>query len=210
VYRPAHFKEERPGVLYDLMRRAPLATLVLATDEGLEANPLPLLLRESEAGVVLAGHVARTNPVWKQPARGEALALFSGPEGYVSPSAYPSKKTDGEVVPTWNYVAVHAHGTLRWIEDDAWLWQLLQDLTDEHERGRAEPWRASDAPPKFTAGLRRAIVGFELRVTRLEGKLKLGQNRTRADREGVIAELSERGDEASRALAAAMQAALDG
>jgi transcriptional regulator len=209
MYRPAFFSEQRAGVLSALMRAAPFAHLVLVTEGGLEANGLPLLVREQEGGLVLAGHVARSNPVWQMDVRGEALAIFSGPQGYVSPSAYASKKQHGKVVPTWNYVMVHAYGALRWVHDDDWLAQLLEALTDEHEAGRPEPWRVSDAPAAFTAGLRQAIVGLELRVTRLEGKLKLGQNRTRADREGVIAELRARGDDASAALAEAMQAALD-
>jgi transcriptional regulator len=209
MYRPAFFREERAEVLSALMRAAPFAHLVLVTDGGLEANGLPLLLREQEGGLVLAGHVARSNPVWQMDVRGEALAIFSGPQGYVTPSAYASKPQHGKVVPTWNYVMVHAYGTLRWVHDDDWLAQLLEALTDEHEAGRPEPWRVSDAPAVFTAGLRQAIVGLELRVTRLEGKLKLGQNRSRADREGVIAELRSRGDEASVALAEAMQAVLD-
>lgn len=209
MYRPAQFREERTEVLSALMRAAPFAHLVLATERGLEANGLPLHLREQEGALVLAGHVASSNPVWQMEVRGEALAIFSGPQGYVTPSAYPSKKRHGKVVPTWNYVMVHAYGTLSWVHDDAWLAQLLSALTDEHEAGRAEPWRVGDAPAAFTAGLRQAIVGLELRVTRLEGKLKLGQNRTRADRDGVIADLRARGDEASLALAEAMQAVLE-
>jgi transcriptional regulator len=217
MYVPAHFKEETAGVLQALMRAAPLASLVIATEQGLEANMLPLLLREGTAGtgvaggggLLLVGHVARANPLWKAPARGEALAIFSGPQGYVSPSAYASKREHGKVVPTWNYVAVHAHGPIRWIEDDAWLAALLDELTNAHEAGRAEPWRVSDAPADFTAATRRGIVGLEMSVTRLEGKLKLNQNRSLADRQGVIAELRQRGDEASNALADAMQAALD-
>jgi transcriptional regulator len=210
MYLPTHFKEQRPAILHAVMRAAPLASLVIATDAGLEANLIPLLLRQSPAGLLLVGHVAKSNPVWKMSSRGEALAIFSGPEAYVSPSAYPSKKEGGKVVPTWNYVSVHAHGSLRWVHDDEWLAELLQQLTDEHEAGRPEPWRVSDAPAAFSASLRQAIVGLEISVTRLEGKLKLGQNRSRADREGVIAELRQRGDEASAAVADAMQAALDG
>lgn len=210
MYRPAHFDEGRQEVLRALMRAAPFAHLVMATERGLEANGLPLLVREHEGGLTLVGHVARSNPVWQIATNGEVLAIFNGPEGYVTPSAYPSKKEHGKVAPTWNYVIVHAYGTLRWVHDDAWLAQLLEELTDEHEAGRAERWRVSDAPAAFTAGLRKAIVGLELSVTRLEGKLKLSQNRTRADRQGVIAELRAQGDEASLALAQAMQAALEG
>jgi transcriptional regulator len=210
MYVPASFKEERPEVLHAWMRRSPLATVVVATDSGLEANPVPLLLREGSAGMTLVGHVARSNPVWKTAPRGEALALFAGPQAYISPSSYASKREHGEVVPTWNYVAVHAHGPLRWVQDESWLGELVAQLTNEHEASRAEPWRVSDAPPAFTAGLLRAIVGLEIQVTRLTGKLKLGQNRTRPDRESAIAALLQRGDEASRALAEAMQVALDG
>jgi transcriptional regulator len=215
MYCPAHFREERAVVLQALMRAAPFASLVIATEQGLEANLLPLLLREGppgagDTGLMLVGHVARANPIWKKPARGEALAIFSGPQGYISPSAFASKKEHGKVVPTWNYVTVHAHGPIRWIEDDAWLAAFLEELTNEHEAGRAEPWRVSDAPADFTAATRRGIVGLEIPVTRLEGKLKLNQNRSLADRQSVIAELRQRDDEASNALAEAMQAALDG
>jgi transcriptional regulator len=210
MYVPASFREERPEVLYASMRRAPLATLVIATDAGLEANPVPLLVREGDTGVTLVGHVARSNPVWKMSPRGEALALFAGPQGYITPSSYASKRESGEVVPTWNYVTVHAEGVLRWIHDEVWLAELVEQLTNEHEAGRTEPWHVNDAPPGFTAGLLRAIVGLEIQVTRLTGKLKLGQNRTRADRESAIAELRQRGDDTSRELADAMQAALDG
>lgn len=209
MYRPVLFREDRRDVLCALMRRAPLATIVSHTDDGLSANLVPLLLRQQESGLVLAGHVARSNTMHAVPIHGEVLVLFAGPEGYVSPSAYPSKREGGEVVPTWNYIAVQARGRLRWIDDDAWLERLLEELTDEHESARAEPWRVSDAPQSFTRELRRAIVGLEIEIARLEGKLKLGQNRTRADREGVIAELRQRGDGDSLALADAMQAVLD-
>jgi len=210
LYLPLQFKEERPQVLRALMRGAPLASLVVATEQGLEANLVPLLLREVGEELVLVGHLAHANPIWQQPIRGEALALFAGPQGYISPSAYASKREHGKVVPTWNYVAVHAHGSLRWVHDDRWLESLLEELTNEHEAGRAHPWRVSDAPEPFTRGLRSAIVGLELTITRLEGKLKLGQNRSLADRESVIAELRHAGDEASLALAVAMQQALGG
>jgi len=209
MYIPKTFEEKRPELLRAWMRAAPLASLVMTTDAGLEANLVPLLLRESDAGLTLVGHVARGNPLWKRQAHGEVLALFHGPQGYITPSAYASKREHGEVVPTWNYVVVQAHGQLRWVHDAAWLRQLVEQLTHEHEASRAEPWHVSDAPPAFTTELLGAIVGLELQVTRLAGKLKLGQNRTRADRESAIAELRT-GNEAARALAEAMQAALDG
>lgn len=209
MYRPAHFDEGRPEVLLSVMRASPLACLVVSTDGGLEANHLPLVVREGEGGWCLAGHVAKSNPVWKAAVLGEGVAIFSGPQAYVTPSAYASKKVDGKVVPTWNYVAVHAYGRVRWVHDDEWLARLLEELTRERELGRAEPWHVSDAPAEFTAGLRRAIVGVEISVARLEGKLKLGQNRARADRESVIADFRQRGDEASLAMAEAMAATLE-
>jgi transcriptional regulator len=204
MYVPTAFNEQRAEVLHDLIRAAPFATLVVPTAQGLEANHIPLLLR-LEGGARLVGHVARANPVWKLEPTGEALAVFGGAQGYVSPSAYASKAEHGKVVPTWNYVVVHAHGRLRWIEEDAWLAALLEDLTGAHEAARPEPWQVSDAPADFVARTRQGVVGLELVITRLEGKLKLSQNRSLADREGVVALLERQGDAASLALARAMR-----
>jgi len=208
VYLPPHFIEARPEVLRALIGAAPLATLIVPTAQGLEVNHVPLSLRKGPTGDTLAGHVAKANPVWKHEPIGEALAIFSAAQGYVSPSGYPSKAEHGKVVPTWNYVVVHAHGSLRWIDDDGWLMALVEELTEAHEGSREVPWKVSDAPASFMSQVRRAIVGLELRITRLEGKFKLSQNRSRADREGVIAWLTEQGDAASLALAEAMRAAL--
>lgn len=164
-------------MLHDAVRHIGLATLVTA---GLEANHLPMLLD----GHVLRGHVARANPVWKQGAGG-ALAIFLGPHAYVSPSWYPSKAETGKAVPTWNYITVHARGSLRWIQDGDWLRAHVTAMSDAHEAGRAEPWKVSDAPASYVDGLLRAIVGFELRIESLEGKYKLSQNRDASDRDGV-------------------------
>ncbi len=208
MYLPPAFVPADTTPLHALMRAAPLATLVVPTAAGLQANPLPLQLREDAQGWVLAGHVARANPVWQAPATGEALAIFSGAQGYVSPGWYPSKAAHGKAVPTWNYATVHAHGSLRWIDDAAWLRQFLEGLTEAHEAGQAHPWRMSDAPEDFIAQMLQAIVGLELRITRLEGKFKLSQNRPAADQQGVLAGLQQQGDAGSAALAQAMQAAL--
>jgi transcriptional regulator len=194
MYLPTHFTETRPELLHALMREHPLATLVVPTAAGLVANPLPLMLRESGDGLKLVGHVARANDVWRQPPAGEALAVFTAAQGYVSPAWYPSKAEHGKVVPTWNYATVHAHGTLRWIDDTAWLHELVSALTDRHEALRAKPWHVSDAPDDYVQQMLRAIVGLELTVTRLEGKFKLSQNRAAADREGVVQGLSAQGD----------------
>jgi transcriptional regulator len=177
MYIPDHFREDRPEVLHDAMRRIGFATLVT---QDLEANHLPMLLQDG----MLRGHVARANPVWKAGA-GEALAIFLGPHAYVSPSWYPSKAETGKAVPTWNYLTVHARGSIRWIQDADWLRAHVTALSAAHEAGRPEPWAITDAPASYVDGLLRAIVGFELMAATLEGKWKLSQNRDAADRAGV-------------------------
>jgi transcriptional regulator len=177
MYVPDHFREDRPEVLHDAMRRIGFATLVT---QGLEANHLPMLVGEG----VLRGHVARANPVWKQ-GSGDALAIFLGPHAYVSPNWYPSKAETGKAVPTWNYLTAHARGTITWIQDADWLRAHVGALSETHEAGRAEPWAIGDAPASYVDGLLRAIVGFELTIAKLEGKWKLSQNRDAADRAGV-------------------------
>jgi len=185
MYIPDHFREDRPDILRDAVRRIGFATL--ATQDGknsLDANHLPMLLQENGDGNVLRGHVARANPVWKK-AKGQALAIFLGPHAYVSPNWYPSKAETGKAVPTWNYITVHARGHIRWIQDADWLRAHVTALSDVHEAGRAEPWKVGDAPASYVDSLLRAIVGFELTIETLEGKYKLSQNRDAADREGV-------------------------
>jgi transcriptional regulator len=177
MYVPDHFREDRPEVLQDAMRRIGFATLVT---QGLEANHLPMLLQDG----MLHGHVARANPVWKAGA-GEALAVFLGPHAYVSPNWYPSKAETGKAVPTWNYLTVHARGAINWIQDTDWLRAHVTALSATHETGREEPWAIGDAPASYVDGLLRAIVGFELTIKNLEGKWKLSQNRDAADRAGV-------------------------
>ncbi|HVW74511.1 MAG TPA: FMN-binding negative transcriptional regulator [Rhizomicrobium sp.] len=177
MYVPDHFREDRPERLRDAMRAISFATLVTS---GLEANHLPLLLD----GGVLRGHVARANPVWKA-GDGTALAIFLGPQAYVSPNLYPSKAETGKAVPTWNYIAVHARGPIRWIQDAGWIRKLVSDLTDAHEAPRPDSWAVSDAPEGYVDAMVRAIVGFELTIETLEGKYKLSQNREARDRAGV-------------------------
>ncbi|MCU0760474.1 MAG: FMN-binding negative transcriptional regulator [Steroidobacteraceae bacterium] len=188
MYVPAHFRESRPEVLHDFMRRHPLAAVVVRTPQGLEANHVPLQL-SVEAGIArLRGHVARANPVWRQALPEEpALAIFTGADAYVSPSWYPSKRVHGKVVPTWNYAAVHASGPVRFVEDAAWLRVLVGELTDAHESRRAEPWKVEDAPGDYVGEMLRAIVGLEIEVRELAGKFKASQNREARDREGVAA-----------------------
>ena len=182
MYNPPHFREERIEVLHDFIRAHPLAALVTAGPAGLEANHLPLIL-DVDAGV-LRGHVSRANTIWKE-SRPEALAIFTGPDHYISPSWYPSKQEHGRVVPTWNYTAVHVRGTLNFFEDATRLRAIVEELTAIHEAEFPQPWKVADAPPEFVEGLLKAIVGFELQIASLEGKWKASQNRPEADRVSV-------------------------
>lgn len=208
MYQPSHFRVDDTAALHALMREHPLATLVVPTADGADINHLPLHL-DADRGV-LVGHVARANPVWQMAPTGPAVAVFQGPQAYITPNWYATKREHGKVVPTWNYAVVHVHGTPRWITADtpdgeAWLHALLHKLTDHHEAAHRErvaaqghqapaAWGVDDAPADYLATMRRAIVGFELPIDRLEGKFKLSQNRPAVDRDGVIAGLRERGE----------------
>jgi transcriptional regulator len=199
MYNPPQFREERPEILAEAIRRIAFATLVSEGQNGLIANHLPFLL-DMERGV-LRGHVARANPVWKDARTDrEALVIFLGPDAYITPSWYATKAQTGKVVPTWNYLTVHARGRLEFFDDAERLRALVSDLTDRHEGERAQPWAVSDAPCDYIDTMLRAIVGVELRITRLEGKWKMSQNRDAADREGVRAGLGAEKPDVARHL----------
>ena len=195
MYVPAHFAEERIDVLHDTIERIALGTLVSGGDGRLEATHLPFLLdRDRGPAGTLVGHVAKANRQWTRAAGGPALVTFLGPEGYVSPSAYPSKATSGgKVVPTWNYVAVHVSGVVHTVDDPGRLLEIVTRLTERHEAGRREPWAVSDAPDDFVAAMLRGIVGIEIPIDSIEGKWKLSQNRDEADRRGGVADLAGTG-----------------
>jgi transcriptional regulator len=204
VYIPKHFEEKRVPVLHAFMAAHPFATLVTMSAAGLIASHIPIVLERdgTELGV-LRGHLSRANPQWRGAVPGvEALAIFHGPEQYITPAWYPEKVETGKVVPTWNYVAVHAYGPLRIVEDAAWLREHLETLTNAHEAQRPEPWRVSDAPEEYVATMAKGIVGFELPVTRLEGKWKVSQNRSEEDRRGIQAGLDALGTPEGSAMQA--------
>ncbi len=198
MYLPAHFKEERGAVLQSLMREHPLATLVTLNEQGLTAGHLPLEYDPEPAPWgTLRGHLARANPQWRDFRREvDALAVFHGPQGYISPALYPSKQQGGMVVPTWNYAVVHASGPLRTIDDSTWLRQLVTRLTEHQEAQRTNPWHVADAPEAYLEKMLAAIVGIEISVRRLDGKWKMSQNRPAPDRAGVISGLRETHDPA--------------
>ena len=194
MYLPAHFEETRIEVLHALMHEHPFATLVAHGADGLTANHLPLhLAAETGPFGALQGHIARANPLWQKFADEEVLVIFHGPQAYVTPSWYETKREHGKAVPTWNYAVVHAHGRLRAIDDPGWLRRQLETLVTHHENAFAEPWQIGDAPPEYIDIMLAAIVGIEIIITDLKGKWKISQNQPVANRNGVVAGLREQG-----------------
>ncbi|MBU0748383.1 MAG: FMN-binding negative transcriptional regulator [Gammaproteobacteria bacterium] len=195
------FQVTDAATLQALVRAQPLATLVIAHEGTLHANHIPLYL-DPDRGPhgTLIGHVARANGVWPLLPQ-QAVAVFHGPQAYVSPSWYPSKAIDGKQVPTWNYAAVHAHGTLCAVDDPVRLRAILHTLSERHEAHRANPWRIDDAPPDYIHQLLRAIVGIEMPVDRWEGIWKVSQNRSDTDRVGVVQGLLAEGTPAAHDMA---------
>lgn len=209
LYLPAQFNETRPEVMHALMRSHPLCTLVTQCDSGLVANHVPMqTIAEPTPLGCIRGHIARANPLWREyRAETQALAIFQGPQVYISPSSYPSKAETGEVVPTWNYAVVHASGTLQFIQDVGWLRDFVAGLTQTHEALRSMPWKVDDAPAPYIDKMLSLIVGFEFSIATLSGKWKMSQNRSPADREGVMRSLQNSDDADSHEMAAMLAAA---
>jgi transcriptional regulator len=205
MYVPSHFEEARVPELHAAIRRIALGTLVSVGVDGLIASHVPMLIEPAPAPFgTLIGHVARANPHWRVAPGAEALAMFLGPNAYVTPSWYQTKRETGKVVPTWNYLAVHAYGPLTFFDDPVRLLGVVTRLTESQEGRRAAPWSVSDAPPDFVQGMLRAIVGFELPIARLEGKWKMNQNRSAADRAGTVEGLKREGGPAEATVADVM------
>ena len=206
MYNPAAFREDDTARLHQLMADTRVAILVTHDENGLQASHLPLLLRsEQGANGTLVGHLARANPQWRALQGGaEAMVILPGADAYVSPAFYPAKAEHGKVVPTWNYVAVHAYGVAEVFSDAPRLLEVVTGLTDKHEAGRAAPWAVTDAPADYIDKMLGAIIGFALPIARLEGKRKLSQNRSAEDINGVREGLSASGDAKDRELAQLM------
>ena len=187
MYVPRAFAVDDVPILHQQMLATPLPVLVTHASQGLIASHVPLLLSPDEGACgTLYGHLARANPHWKALAEGaEALVIFAGEQAYISPSFYPGKAEHGKAVPTWNYLAVHAYGTAEVFDDAERLLALVSRLSSKHEADRSEPWSVSDAPADYIDSMLKAIVGFRLPITRLDGKRKLSQNRDAADQAGV-------------------------
>ena len=207
MYLPPYHVETDVAVMQALIMAHPLGTWVTSGDQGLIANHIPFILdaRRGPHGTLRA-HVARANPVWRAMEGGtDSLVIFQGPQSYITPTWYPGKQIDGKVVPTWNYTVVHARGVAHAIEDAVWIHQLVTDLTQANESSNPQPWQVSDPPADFIAQMAKAIVGIEIALTGLEGKWKLSQDETLADRQGTVAGLAAQGDTNATALAHLIQ-----
>lgn len=203
MYIPPAFRDDDLPSIHATIHASRLATLVTATATGIIGTPLPLMIDPAEGQYgTLYGHVAKANEQWRIPPIGEALAIFMGPDAYVTPSWYPAKREHGKVVPTWNYVTIHAYGIAEFFEDADRLLAVVTRLTNHHEAKRAERWEVSDAPAPFIESQLKGIVGLRLPITRLEGKRKLSQNRAALDRQGVATGLAESTNPADQAMAA--------
>ncbi|MGB6537049.1 MAG: FMN-binding negative transcriptional regulator [Xanthobacteraceae bacterium] len=194
MYQPDHFRVDDAGQMHALMRARPFATLISAGSLGLYASHLPTVLKDEGPHGVVECHLARANPHCQDlDGEHEALMIFHGAEGYVTPNWYPSKAQHGKVVPTWNYAVVHAYGRPQVMADADWLRRHVTELTAQQERGEARPWAVSDAPESYLNVMLRGIVGFRFAISRLEGKWKMSQNREMGDRGGVVQGLQRRG-----------------
>ena len=196
MYAPPPYRVDDLDRLYAHMDAFPFATLVRNATGGPAVAYLPLALSKSASGdAVLLGHLAKANPFWQRTEGAEVVALFSGPDGYISPSHYPSKSVHGKVVPTWNYVRVEARGRLSIETSPDRMRHYIDAPTTMMERRRENPWSANDAPADFINNLANAIVGIRIDIVSLEGSWKLDQRKAAADREGAIAGLRSEGNE---------------
>lgn len=207
MYTPPSFAELDRDAIHAMIDEFKLAQFITATEAGPLCTPLPMFLdlSEGECGV-LYGHLARPNPQWHTPCLGDALAVFSGPDAYITPSWYASKAEHGKVVPTWNYSSVQVSGPAEFFDEPDRLHAIVTRLTELHEGRRERPWSVDDAPAKFVQAQLRGIVGVKMTIRTLKGKRKLSQNRSEADRAGVVRGLAESSDAIDRIVAGQMNA----
>lgn len=192
MYNPSPFKQQDDQQLKGFITQYPLATLVSINSSGLEANHIPLYFIEEAGKLLLRGHIAKANPLWKEAGdKSQVLIIFQGPQSYISPNWYPSKKEHGKVVPTWNYACVHLSGEISFISDNAWKLDMLNTLTNKSERHQAAPWKVADSPEGYIERLMAGIVGIEISLSSMQGKWKMSQNKSDSDHQGVVDGLSE-------------------
>jgi transcriptional regulator len=203
MFTPKKFKQENVDDLVQLIQQHPFATLITHSEGGLEATHLPMFVVKKADGFCLKAHIAKANPLWKSVKNGaEVLITFHGPNGYISPNHYPTKKQTGKAVPTWNYVVVHVKGAIAFIHDPDWIYNAIDTLTNIHESGQAQPWSIKDAPDEYIQKMIPAIVGIEIEVTSMEGQWKLSQNQPEVNQHGVVAGLAQSADSNSVKVAA--------
>jgi transcriptional regulator len=211
MYIPKAFREDRDDRLYELLEAHPFASVITAGGSGLMASHIPMALEREAIGSgrpmgLLTGHLSRANPQWRDLAEnGEALAIFSGPQHYITPNWYPEKHETGRVVPTWNYAVVHVYGRVEVVEDAEWLLAHLEGLTNVHEAKSPTPWKITDAPAEYVASQVKGIVGLRMSIERMEGKWKVSQNRAEQDRQGVAKGLGELNTPESKAMKALVE-----
>lgn len=203
MHIPSKFNKDNTEELIALMREYPFATLVTHTlENGIDAHHIPVSVLEVDKRLCIRAHVSIANPVWKAiPDGSNVLVIFNGPNCYISPNHYPTKKETGKAVPTWNYVVVHAKGKLSFIQNEEWIRQAIDTLTSEHESTQSEPWSISDAPEPYIQKMLQAVVGLEIEVESIEGQWKLSQNQPELNQHGVIAGLSKNQNTHSESIA---------
>jgi transcriptional regulator len=202
MHIPRRFEQNDPIQLKELINNYSFATLVTNSESGLEANHIPFFLNTSNGRDILQGHIAKVNQLWRNlKDKSEVLVVFSGPNCYISPNYYPTKRETGKVVPTWDYVTVHVKGILSFIHDDHWLYNIIDNLANQHEAGQPIPWSISDAPEEYIQKMLPAIVGLEIEILSLTGQWKVSQNQPEQNKQGIVASLSQKSDSDSQKIA---------
>ncbi len=202
MYIPKKFEQSDPAALKAFIAEYPFATLITHSTLGVEANHIPLMLKQVGGKDALQGHIAKANPLWKNiDEKAEVLVVFNGPNCYVSPNYYPTKVENGRAVPTWNYVAVHVKGAISFINDHRWNFNLLDSLTHQHEAQQPEPWSIEDAPKEYIAKMLPAIVGIEVDITSITGKWKVSQNQPEINKQGIFNALSDKTESNAKEIA---------
>jgi transcriptional regulator len=196
MHIPNKFKQKEETQLKEVIRKHPFATLITHSESGMEVNHFPVILANIDGNEVIQAHIARVNKIWESVQNGsEVLLIFNGPNCYISPNYYPTKKESGKAVPTWNYVVVHLKGKISFIHDNEWVYNMLNELTNEHESNQEIPWSISDAPDTYINKMLPAIVGIEISIDSIEGQWKLSQNQPDINKLGVVKGLFENGDD---------------
>lgn len=206
MHIPKIFNQDDGALLKSVMCDYPFATVFTHSKTGLDAHHIPLLLNRVEGRDVLQGHIAKANPLWQNlPDMSDVLAVFSGPNCYISPNYYPTKKATAKAVPTWNYIAVHVNGVMRYIHDKPWNLTMIDNLTRQHEANQMQPWSTDDAPEGYIDKMLAAIVGLEIEIVSIKGQWKLSQNQPEINRQGVVEGLFKEDQAQSQKIATLVQ-----